>query len=108
MVQGGTPVAEAESVYVDPAGRFRLPLPTRWSAETEGDVGVITSPEGGIMVYALVMPGSDIPDALDSAWRLADPEFGLVAGEPLETPSIAGLRPFTLVEYRGAPAGKTV
>lgn len=106
--QSVTPAAEGESVYVDPAGRFRLPLPTGWTAEAEGDVGVITSPEGGITVYALVMPGTDIPAALDLAWRMVMPEVDLVAGEPMGAPSIAGLRPFTLVEYQGAPEGITV
>ena len=106
--QTGTQAGAGESVYVDPLGRFTLPLPTGWTAETEGDVGVITSPEGGITVYAVVMPVTDIPAALDAAWRDVMPEFGLVAGEPMAAPSIAGLRPFTLVEYQGAPEGMTV
>ena len=66
-VQGETPAAASESVYVDPVERFRLPLPTGWTAEADGDVGVISSREGGITVYALVMPASDIPTALDAA-----------------------------------------
>jgi CubicO group peptidase (beta-lactamase class C family) len=106
--QTATPSAAGQTVYVDPAGRFRLPLPTGWAGETDGDVGVITSPEGGITVYAVVLPGTDIPTALGAAWRAVMPEFGLAAGEPKQAPAIAGLRPFTLVEYQGAPDGMTV
>ncbi|MGH2618387.1 MAG: hypothetical protein ACRDJC_24415, partial [Thermomicrobiales bacterium] len=107
-IPGATPLAESATVYVDPAGRFTLPLPTGWTADTMDDIGVLTSPEGGITVYALALPGTEIPEALDTAWRIVDPEFDLSPGEPLEVPGLVGLRPFTLVEYQGAPVALTV
>jgi CubicO group peptidase (beta-lactamase class C family) len=107
-VQPATPAGNGATVYVDPAGRFTLPLPTGWTSETRGDIGVITSPEGGITVYALALPGTDVPEALAEAWRIVDPAFDLAPGEPLEVPAMAGLRPFTLIEYQGAPADQVV
>lgn len=107
-IPGATPLPAGATEYVDPGGRFTLPIPTGWTAETTGEAGVLTSPEGGITVYALALPGTDIPRALEEAWRVVDPAFDLIPGEPLAVPTMAGLRPFTLVEYEGAPADQTV
>jgi CubicO group peptidase (beta-lactamase class C family) len=106
--QPATPATDGATIYVDPAGRFTLPLPTGWTSETMGDVGVIASPEGDITVYALALPETDVPEALAEAWRIVDPAFDLSPGEPLEVPAMAGLRPFTLVEYQGAPTDQVV
>jgi hypothetical protein len=103
-----TPFAEGATEYADPADRFTLPLPPGWTAETIGDIGVLTSPEGGITVYAVALPGTEIPESLDRAWRMVDPQFDLTPGKTTEVPGVAGLRPFTLVEYQGAPEGLTV
>jgi CubicO group peptidase (beta-lactamase class C family) len=103
-----TPVPGESAVYVDPAGRFTVPIPTGWTAETRGEIGVLTSPEGGIVVHLLALPGDDVPAAVARAWRIVDPAFDLVPTETLEVPAIAGLAPFTLLEYEDAPPDEAV
>ena len=103
-----TPVASGATEYVDPSGRFIVPIPTGWTAATVGEVGLLTSPEGGIAVYALAIPGTEIPKALDQAWHIVDPAFDLTPGETLEVPATAGLPPFTVTTYEGGSPDEAV
>ena len=103
-----TPVAPGATEYVDPAGRFIVPIPTGWTAAAVGEAGVLTSPEGGITVYALALPGTEIRDVLDRAWQIVDPAFDLTPGETLDVPATAGLPPFTVTTYEGGPPDEAV
>src|SRR5215207_2677635 len=103
-----TPVAPGATEYVDPAGRFIVPIPTGWTAATVGEAGVLTSPEGGITVFALAIPGTEIPEALDRAWHIVDPAFDLTPGETLDVPATAGLPPFTVTTYEGGASDQAV
>ncbi|MBW3633351.1 MAG: hypothetical protein KY456_10025, partial [Chloroflexi bacterium] len=64
-----------------------MPIPTGWTAATVGKTGVLTSPEGGITVYALALPGTEIPEARDRSWHIVDPTFDLTPGETLDVPA---------------------
>ena len=103
-----TPLPSGATEYVDPAGRFIVPIPTGWTAATVGEAGVLTSPDGGITVYALALPGTEVPEALDRAWHIVDPTFDLTAGETLDVPATAGLPPFSVTTYEGGPSDQTV
>ena len=102
-----TPVAAGSTTYVDPSGRFTLPIPTDWTAKSVGDVGVLTSPEGGITIYALAMPGTDVVAAIKDAWQIVEPSFALVTEQTLDTPATSGLPAFTFVSY-ASPDPKVV
>src|SRR5262245_15583475 len=91
-----TPVAAGSTTYVDPQGRFTVPIPTDWTVRTVGGVGVLTSPEGGITIYALAVPGSDVAKAIADAWQIAEPGFSLVTQQTLDVPATAGLPAFTV------------
>ena len=103
-----TPLAPGATEYIDPAGRFILPIPTGWTAATVGEAGVLTSPDGGITVYALALSGTEIPDALDRAWHIVDPTFDLTTDETVDVPATAGLPSFTVTTYEGGPSDETV
>jgi hypothetical protein len=103
-----TPVKPGATEYVDPAGRFVVPIPTGWTAAKVGEVGVLTSPDGGITIYAMALSGTGIPEALDRAWHIVDPGFDLTPGETLDVPATAGLPPFTVTTYEGGPPAEAV
>ena len=98
-----TPVATGGDEFVDPEGRFIVPLPAGWIAAVQGDVGVLTSPEGGIEIYLLTVPGNDIPAAIQQAWQIVDPAFAVPVTKTMDVPAIFGMTPFTLLEYGGPP-----
>jgi CubicO group peptidase (beta-lactamase class C family) len=102
-----TPVAVGEGEFVDPNGRFVVPLPAGWTASLRGDVGVLTSPERGINIYLLTMPVAEIPAAIEAAWLRVDPTFDVPVTKTLHVPAIFGMTPFTLLEY-GAPADESI
>ncbi len=90
LAQEATPAAApgaapADDRYADPAGRFTVPIPTSWHAETRDGYGVLTDPEGLLTVYALTVDETDLPAAIDAAWRTVDPTF---AREPLDLQEI--------------------
>lgn len=102
-----TPVAAGSTTYVDPGGRFSVPIPTDWTAKTVGDVGMLTSPEGGITIYALAIPGTDVAAAIARAWQIVEPGFALVTEQTVDVPASSGLPAFTFVSY-ASPDPKVV
>ena len=103
-----TPLPPDATEYVDPGGRFTVPIPAGWKVVIRGEIGVLTSPEGGIEVFLLTVPGNDVAAAVEQAWRIVDPAFALEPAKTLEVPALAGLAPFTLVEYGGMPADEAI
>ncbi len=64
-----------QAVYEDPAGRFSVPIPTKWTVENRDNVGILTSPDWEIVVYVLAIGGENVEDAIRDAWKQVDPEF---------------------------------
>lgn len=94
-----TPVPGATATYEDPAGRFSVPIPTSWRAETVEDFGVLRSPEGTIAVFLLVVPGDDPVAAIDEAWRRIEPGFDREPVDTLEPPPPPGIERMAVVTY---------
>src|SRR4051812_21984467 len=94
-----TPVAAGSTTYVDPSGRFTVPIPTDWTAKTIGDAGVLTSPEGGITIYALALTDTDVAAAIARAWQVVEPGFALDTEQTVDIPASSGLPAFTFVSY---------
>jgi hypothetical protein len=102
-----TPIAVGAEEFIDPGGRFVVPLPPGWTAAVRGDVGILTSPERGIEIYLLTVPGDDIPAAIAAAWQVVDPAFDVPVAKTMDIPAIFGMTPFTLLEY-DAPADEAI
>lgn len=97
-------------VYDDPAGRFTVPVPPTWTAETRDDYAVLSDPDGQIIVYALTVAGEDPIAAIGEAWRVVDPAF---AQEPIDVqeppPPTPGIDRYAVVTYDvGQESGRIV
>ena len=103
-----SPVAGTDQVYTDPAGAFTIPVPTNWEAETVDGVGVLTSPEGGITVYALTVEGTDVAAAIDAAWRQVEPGFDEEPEDTTEVPAPPGVEQLVVVTYDSGGESGTV
>ncbi len=102
-----TPVAGADAAYEDPEGRYTVPIPAGWEAETIDGYGVLRSPEGTIEVALLVVPGDDPLAAIDEAWRRIEPGFDREPVDTLEPPSPPGIEQVAIVTYdRGQESGE--
>ena len=89
------PAAPTEDTYVDPAGRFTVPIPPNWTAATRDGYGVLADPEHRITVYALTVDWDDPVAAVAAAWRVVDPAFArqpIAVQEPPPRPASSGSR----------------
>lgn len=78
--------------YNDPNGRFTIPVPTNWKAETTDDgYALLTDPDDKIKVYALAVEGEDVATAIQSGWKLVAPDFEFQSQQTLEPPSSPGI-----------------
>jgi CubicO group peptidase (beta-lactamase class C family) len=89
----------AGQFYEDPAGRFSVPIPTNWRAETVGDYVRLTSPQAEIEVYILALPGDDAEAAIAQAWITVDPAFALEPEEIMDVPVTGGLEQIVSINY---------
>lgn len=76
---------DAADRYEDPEGRFSVPIPTGWTAEQAGGYGVLTDPDGEIVIAVLAQDGSDLEAAIAEAWQVVDPGFSM---QPLDVAPI--------------------
>lgn len=86
----------AGKTYDDPAGRFSVPVPTNWTAETltteTGDTYVeMTEPDERLKVHALVITGEDAAEAVNAAWGIALPDFTFEPQQTQTPPSAQGI-----------------
>jgi len=104
-----SPVAGAEGVYADPAGRFTVPIPTGWRAETVEDYAVLTSPEGDISATLLVVEGTDPAAAVAQAWQRVEPGFDRQPEQTVEPPPPPGVERLVVLTYdSGQASGEVV
>lgn len=80
--------------YVDPQGRFSVPVPVNWEQEQSDGYGVLTSPNGGLTVYVMAIAMDELPaeqeQTLEAAvaygWQQVDPDFALEPDQILDEP----------------------
>ncbi|CAA9557061.1 MAG: Beta-lactamase [uncultured Thermomicrobiales bacterium] len=100
--------ATTEGVYADPTGRFTVPIPTGWRAETVDGRGVLTDPDGLIVVHALTLEGTDPVAAVGEGWRRVDPAFAREPIDVQEPPPPANVERLAVVTYDGGEASGRV
>jgi CubicO group peptidase (beta-lactamase class C family) len=91
--------AEAAALYSDPAGRFTVPIPTNWVAESGDGYGVLTSADGQISVYVLALEGDDPEAAIAAAWDLVEPGFDLAVAQVQTPPATGGVEQQAMIAY---------
>jgi hypothetical protein len=63
--------------YVDPEGRFDVPIPTTWVLEDRETYAVLHDAESTILIYVSAVEGTDAPAALEGFWKTIYPDFDL-------------------------------
>ena len=95
--------AARTAVFEDPAGRYSVPLPSGWTAESLDGYARLTSPEGGIEVRILVLQNDDAEAAVADAWTQLEPGSEPTVEDVLSIPTSAmntsGVDAFVLVNY---------
>ncbi len=91
FVVSAVPVLAQENVFEGPNDLFSVVVPTNWKAEAVDDIVMLTDPDGTSTVYALVIPGEDVPQAINEAWTKVAPDFTFEPQNTQEVPSDAGV-----------------
>jgi CubicO group peptidase (beta-lactamase class C family) len=104
LARQATPVASptAEGVVADPGGRFTVPVPTNWTAETENGYVVMRDPDGELTVYAIAVEAADPKTGIAKAWAAVDPSFdpeNQPGAVEQEVPSLPGVEKTLVVTY---------
>jgi CubicO group peptidase (beta-lactamase class C family) len=101
--------ASDEALYSDPDGRYTVPIPTNWTAESAGGYVALSSPQEQIQVFILVLPGDDLEAAVAEAWTTVDSSFALEPSQVLELPAGGGIERAVSVDYdTGSPPSEIV
>jgi CubicO group peptidase (beta-lactamase class C family) len=97
------PQAQSEPAsYVDPEGRFLVPVPTNWRSVEEGDYALLYSPDERIKIYFLVLKGVEAEEAAALAWAKVDPSFEAQPSMLQEAPSRSGVSRTLYYDYESS------
>lgn len=95
-----TPGGQQDEVtFEDPAGRFSVPVPTNWTAESTQDYVLLQDPDKLIKMHILVIAGNSTEKAIPSAWALIDPAFKLSAKQTSTPPATSGIDEIVIITY---------
>ncbi len=71
--------------YEDPNGRFSVPIPAGWNVQNADGYGVLTDPDGTIVISLLSLEASGLEDGIAEAWQTVEPGFAM---EPIQVAPI--------------------
>lgn len=109
MLQVGNGANPIRSYYHDPDGLYSIPVPQSWRSERQHEYLRLSSPQEQIQIYILTIPGVDVNNAIDQAWRQVDPAFAMPPKYTLEMPSLNDLEEIQTVTYDdGIASGELV
>lgn len=89
---------EAER-FVDPDGRYSVPIPTNWTAQQADGYAVLSSPDDLIQVNIVVVAADDVYAAEEAAWAIVDPGFDPDAEPDYTEFPVRDLDEFALFTY---------
>ena len=88
-----------QDIYEDPAGRFSVPVPTNWTAESTNEYLLLQDPDKLIDMYVMVVPTGDAEEAIAAGWSKVDPAFALAAKQAISPPPTPGLDEILVITY---------
>jgi CubicO group peptidase (beta-lactamase class C family) len=91
--------AQDSETYTDPDGRFTVPIPTNWTAETLDGYTVLRDPDELISAYILVIEAESAEAAIPLTWAVIDPEFDLEVIDTQLPPAPAGYDEYNVTTY---------
>lgn len=91
--------AQDADTYSDPQGRFTVPIPTNWTAETLEGYSVLRDPDALISASIVVVESSSAEDAIAQAWQVVDPAFDLEPADLFSPPPPAGVDEIAVINY---------
>jgi CubicO group peptidase (beta-lactamase class C family) len=97
--QTETQTATQSDSYIDPQGRFTVPIPANWSATTRDGYAWLTSPQEEIEVAIVVVPGEELEAGIAQAWATIDPAFDTPVLKVTEVPPYGGVERVVSVDY---------
>jgi CubicO group peptidase (beta-lactamase class C family) len=90
---------EDQLTFEDPAGRFSVPIPTNWTAESNQDYVLLQDPDKAIKMHILVVAGDSAEQAIPGAWAVIDPAFELSAKQTVTPPTAPGIDETVVITY---------
>lgn len=78
----GLALAQDAAVYDDPEGRFIVPIPEGWTAETLDGAAHFANVAGTMNVYVLAVPATEASAGIQAALQQVFPDF---SAEPVQT-----------------------
>lgn len=95
-----TPEAQKDGgTLEDPAGRFSVPIPTNWTAESTSDYVLLQDPEKAIKIHILVIAGKSAEKAIPGGWSVIDPAFKLSVKQTSTPPAGPGIDEIVIITY---------
>lgn len=98
-----TAAAQDGDTYTDPLGRFTVPIPTNWTAETvESDDATyarLLDPDGALPVYVLVVEAPSVSEGISAAWAVIDPALTPTPVQEQEIPAPEGVDEMKQIIY---------
>lgn len=99
--ESGSVSTAAEDLYVDPLGRYSIPIPTGWTVAGDEDLAVMTDPEQGIRLGIVLIESVEVEAAVVEAWGKLDPSFDREPYQVLELPTDENYERSVLFNYDG-------
>lgn len=84
------PALAQETPYEDPAGFYRVIVPSEWTIESGEGYVQLSAPSDAITVALLAVEAPTIEDGIESGWALVEPNFTLEPFRVRETRLIKG------------------
>lgn len=91
--------AQDADTYSDPEGRFTVPIPTNWTAETLEGYAVLRDPDELISASIVVVESDSAEDAIAQAWQIVDPAFDLEPANSFSPPPPPGEDELVVINY---------
>ncbi len=91
--------AQDAETYSDPDGRFTVPIPTNWIAETLDGYTVLRDPDDLISVSIVVVESESATAAIPLAWEVVDPAFDVGETNTITPPPPPGVDEIAVTNY---------
>lgn len=85
--------------YVDPDGRFSVPIPTSWTSEQREGYALLSDPDAQIALYFLTVEAESAEAAIEAGWQTVNPAFDATVDETADPPAQGGVEEVFFIQY---------